>query len=506
MSSNRDLSCDAVIVGAGLGGSSFAYALSRRGLRVIVVDEGQLIPSDRRDLSPVHIAKFGERPYIGGLSKFYGAAMYRLRETDFQPTEMEAGISPGWPISYAELEPFYGEAEAMYKVHGSSENDPTEPPRSSPWPHDPIPHQGPVGELVDRLTERAHVPVSHIPRALDYDPTRGGACVLCRHCDAYFCPRDAKIDAEIGALRPAVALGLVDVLHETSCLRVLTTPDGRRAIGIRVRRDGEEFTIHARTVAIASGVMGTPVMLWRSRSEKHPRGLANGSGTLGRNFTAHTQGWLFAIKPGVQRVPFHQKTFAIHSFYNSAPDWPYPTGAIQSAGYIEPLGISRRYRPFAAVMLYNSFHAFIMTEGVPGPETGFDISDTGATLRKPPRQNVKTFAKLRKHAKRLFRAAGYPVYVTGVFEKGWHGVGTARMGEDPATSVVDPSCKAHDVDGLYIVDASVLPSPGAVNTGLTIAANALRVASHVASQLGAHVPAAQALPNGLLGLQRRAQI
>ena len=480
MHPNKNLSCDAIVVGTGLGGSSFAYGLSRHGFRVVVVDEGQPIQHHGADLSPVHVNKFADKPYIGGLSKFYGAAMYRLREIDFLSVEMEAGVSPEWPISYRELEPFYAEAERLYKVHGSSENDPTEPPRSTPWPHGPIPHQGPVRELVDRLTRRANVPVSFIPRALDYDPVRGRPCVLCQHCDAYYCPRDAKVDAEVGALRPAVGTGRVNVLHSTTCTRILTTPDGKRAVGVLVRNGDEEFKIEAKIVAVSSGVMGTPVILWRSRSDKHPRGLANASGTLGRNFAAHTQGWVFALKAAVQRTPFHQKTFAINAFYNSAPDWPYPTGAIQSAGYIEPLGISRRYRPFAAALMYNSFHAFVMTEGIPGPETGFHLSDSKAILMNPPTQNVKTFATLRRHAKRLFRAAGYPVFATGVLETGWHGVGTARMGTDPAKSVIDPSCKAHDVEGLYVVDASALISPGAVNTGLTIAANALRVAAHVA--------------------------
>lgn len=481
MPSIKDLSCDAVVVGTGLGGSSFAYALSRRGFTVVVLDEGQPIERGKSDLSPVHVHTFGDKPYIGGLSKFYGAAMYRLREIDFQPVEMEAGLSPGWAITYSDLEPYYAEAERMYKVHGSSENDPTEPPRSTPWPHPPIPHQGPVSELVDRLAQRANVPVSYIPRALDYDPVAGRPCVLCRHCDGYFCPRDAKIDAEVGALRPAIGTGLVHVLNGTACQRVLTTPDGKRAVGVRARCGDEEFTIHARTVTVSCGVMGTPLLLWRSRTDKHPRGLANASGALGRNFAAHTQGWVFAMKPVVQRTPFHQKTFAIHAFYHSAPDWPYPTGAIQSAGYIEPFGLERRYRPFAPAVLYNSFHAFVMTEGVPGPETGFHLSDEGAILLNPPRQNHKTFETLRRHAKRLFRAAGYPVLAPRLFERGWHGVGTARMGHDPATSVIDPSCKTHDVDGLYIVDGSALTTPGAVNTGLTIAANALRVADHVAA-------------------------
>jgi choline dehydrogenase-like flavoprotein len=481
---NKDLSCDAVVVGTGLGGSTFAYGLSQRGLNVIVVDEGEAIRHDRSDLSPVHVYKFGKKPAIGGLTKYYGASMYRLRERDFQSVEMEAGLSPGWPISYADLERYYAEAERLYKVHGSSENDPSEPTRSTPWPHAPIPHQGPVRELVDRLTIRARVGVSHIPRSLDYDPLQGGSCVLCRHCDAYFCPRDAKVDAEVGALRPAALTGLMKVLDRTTCHRVLTSPDGARAIGIRVSRDGQEFTIHAPIVALGGGVMGTPVLLWRSRSRRQQNGLANSSGTLGRNFTAHTQGWVFALKPGVQRTPFHQKTFAIHEFYGSAPGWQYPMGVIQAAGYIEPLGMSRRYRYFARALLYNSLHIFVMTEGVPSPETGFHLSDDGATLIKPPIQNIKTFRKLRRHAKALLKSAGYPVFAPGLFDTRWHGVGTARMGVDSRTSVVDASCQTHDVEGLYVVDASALTSPGAVNTGLTIAANALRVAAHVARRSG----------------------
>lgn len=479
MSTRSDISCDAVVIGSGLGGSTFAHALARRGLAVVVVDATEPIRHHGPDLAPVHIVHFGDRPYVGGLTKFYGASMYRLREMDFRPTEMEAGTTPGWPIGYADLEPFYGEAERLYRVHGSSVNDDTEPARSCPWPHEPIPHQGPVRELVQRVTDRAGIPVAHIPRALDYDPQRGGRCVLCQHCDAYFCPRDAKMDAEIAALRPAVDSGLVNLLSGTSCLRILTTPDGKRATGARVSRGGEEFDIHARIVAVAGGVDGTPLLLWRSRSDRHPNGLANGSRTLGRFFAAHTQGWVFPIKRAVQRTPFHQKTFAIHSFYRSAPNWPYPTGAIQAAGYIEPIGMSRRYRPFAAALLYNSFHVFVMTEGLPSAESGYDLSDEGASFRQEPVQNRQTFKILRRHAIDIFRNAGYRVLASGVYGARWHGVGTARMGSDPRTSIVDPFCQAHDVDGLYVVDASALPSPGAVNTGLTIAAVAMRAAANL---------------------------
>ncbi|HKW48600.1 MAG TPA: GMC family oxidoreductase, partial [Gemmatimonadaceae bacterium] len=389
MINTRDLSCEAAVVGTGLGGSSFAYGLSRRGFRTIVVDEGESIQVESADRAPIHYSAFGDKPYVGGLSKFFGASMYRLREIDFAPTEMEAGVSPGWPISYLDLEPFYAEAERLYKVHGSSENDPTEPPRSGPWPYAPIPHQGPVRELVERLTTRAKVPVSYIPRSIDYDPGGGGSCVLCRHCDAYFCPREAKIDSELGALRPAIKSGDVTLMPRTTCLRIITSADGRRVEGIRVKREGEEFTIHARIVAVSGGVMGTPLLLWRSRNDHHPNGLGNRSGNLGRNFGAHTMGWVFPIKLGVQRTPFHQKTFAIHAFYESAPGWPYPTGTIQSAGYIEPIGVSRRYLPFVATLLKNSFQTFIMSEGLPTSETGFHLSDNGVNLLRAPIQNVK---------------------------------------------------------------------------------------------------------------------
>ena len=477
---SRDFDCDAVVIGSGLGGSSFAYGLAKRGFRVAVVDEGKPVRFDVGDLSPVHQVLLGEGPKIGGLTKTFGASMYRLREHDFEATETEVGVSPAWPISYAELEPFYGAAESLFKVHGSGENDASEPPRSTPWPYPPIPHQGPVVDLVARISQRTGVPVGHIPRSLDYDPLRGAPCVLCRHCDAYLCRRDAKIDAEIGALRPAIATGRVRLFPETSCLRVLTTPDGRKVVGVRVRRGSDEWTIHARTVAVAAGVAGTPVLLHRSANHSHPHGLANGSRSLGRYVGAHRQGWVFPIAKGIQRREFHQKTFAINAFYEPNGDWPYPMGTIQAAGYIEPLSISRRYRLAVSALLRNSFHTFVMTESIPDRSSGFALSDTHAELAQPPRPGLKTFMALRRRAIELFRGAGHRVFAPRIFDY-WHWVGSARMGHDASRSVVDSRCMAHDVDNLYVVDASALPSAGALNTGLTIAAIALRTAALIPS-------------------------
>jgi len=475
--SNEEIksSYDAVVVGTGIGGSTFAYGLAKRGLNVAVLERGDYLRPEVKNLAPLHFHYF-DRPVIGGQTKAYGAAMYRLREEDFRPVEMENGVSPGWPITYADLEPHYGEAEKLFKVHGSSDNDPTEPPRSVPWPHAPIPHQGPVQDLVARITERSGHKVSHIPRAIDYDPQNGGKCVLCRHCDAYYCPRDAKMDAEIASLRPAVATGKVSVFTKSKVLRILTTPDGSRVTGVEVNRNGQDMTVKTGIVGMGAGLRETPVLLWRSRTTNHEKGLANGSGALGRYWAAHNIGWVFPIKLSVQKQNFHQKTFAIHSFYHSGPDSKWPMGVIQAAGNIEPIGMSRRFRYFAQFLINHSFQAFAMTEALPTIDTGFALSDDGAKTIKEPIENRKTFDKLRKHAKRIFSKAGY--FVLAPRTKGFfHSVGTARMGSDPATSVVNGYGKAHDVDGLFVVDATALPTAGAVNSGLTIAAVALRAAA-----------------------------
>jgi choline dehydrogenase-like flavoprotein len=471
-------SYDAVIVGTGIGGSTFAYGLAKRGLDVAVVERGDYFKPEVKNFEPLHYHHFENSPVIGGQTKAFGAAMYRLRVSDFTPVEMEAGLSPGWPITYDDLEPYYCEAEKLFKVHGSSINDATEPHRSAPWPHDPIPHQGPVRELVERVTEKAGHPVSHIPRAIDYDPANGGKCVLCRHCDAYYCPRDAKMDAEIAALRPAVKTGKVTVLTNTQCVRVLTTPDGSRVTGAQLRRNGEEVKVLTGIVGVACGLRETPLLLWRSRTTRHENGLANGSGALGRYWASHTQGWVFPLKLRAQKEEFHQKTFAINSFYHSGPDSKHPMGVIQASGNIEPVGMSRRIRWAANLIIKHSFQIFVMTEALPSKETGFALSDDGVTMLSKPVKNPRTFVKLRRHARNIFRAAGYRV-IAPKMEGNFHSVGTARMGADPGTSVVDGNCKAHDVDGLFVVDSTVLPTSGALNTGLTIAAVALRAASSV---------------------------
>jgi choline dehydrogenase-like flavoprotein len=246
-----------------------------------------------------------------------------------------------------------------------------------------------------------------------------------------------------------------------------------------VRTDEGESTIAAGIVAVSAGVLGSPTLLWRSRTQKHPNGLANGSGVLGRFLAAHTQGWMFLMIRDIQRVPFHQKTFAINEYYESGPGWRFPLGTIQAAGYLAdgwrqvPLGL----RSVTRSILRNSIQVFYMTEGLPARESGFVLTDEGRPSRRtvvPPRQNTKSFRYLGRLAVDAFRRSGYRVIAPRVVDRLWHAVGTARMGFEPSASIVDAECRAHEIKGLVVVDASVLPTAGAVNSTLTIVALALK--------------------------------
>jgi choline dehydrogenase-like flavoprotein len=467
---------DAIVIGSGLSGSTLTYRLSQHGLKVLIVDRGEFLRqplSSPNDVIGLHMKTFGSnRSFVGGVTKFYGAAMYRFREADFQAVQHEAGESPAWPISYRQLEPYYCEAERLFHVHGASDGDPTEPVRSESYPYPPLPHAPLVARMIDRLTDSG-TQVSPIPRAVDYGP--GGKCVLCSTCDAYYCRLDAKMDAEIAALRPAMKGGNVDVLTGTECTRILTDDSGIRATGVRVLQDGREWSIFAEKIAICAGLGPSAQLLIQSSSPTHPRGLGNSTGCVGRYYGGHITGMVFPLLSARKLPAMHSKTFAISTYYHGASDWPYPLGMIQAAGQI-PFweAVSWWQKPAARLIGERSLYCFFMNEAIPTAETGFEYDRHGQVVRvKPPLLNVRTVRKLRHVATEVFKRAGYAV--VGVDRRAlWHTVGTVRFGLDPESSVLDANCKVHDLDNLYVVDASVLPSAGAVNTGLTIAALALR--------------------------------
>jgi choline dehydrogenase-like flavoprotein len=477
---------DAVIIGSGLGGATLALRLAERGLQVLVVERGAAA-TPQAGTPPGDDSVFVDRlaggtsaiSVVGGASKFYGAALYRLRESDFREVAHEAGTSPAWPISYADLAPYYDQAEALYRVHGAPDGDPSEPPRAGPFPYPPIPHDPLIARMVQRL-EQGGARVAPVPKGLDYGP--GGRCVLCAGCDAYSCTLDAKMDADTAALRPALATGNVHLATRTSCLRVLTDSDGGRATGVELLRDGESVRVEAEVVAVCAGLNETPALLRASRTARHPEGLGNARGALGRYLAGHSVGTVFPLM-GVRRVPsVHSKTFAINTFYEGAADWPYPLGVIQIAGQMPYWERTlRAVRPLAKIVGTHGFLCFYMVEAVPTREAGLRFEgDRVAGTIEPP-HSMGSFRKLRALTIEAFHRAGYRTVARVRHPLFWHPVGTARFGADPATSVLDPNCQVHDIAGLYVVDACTMPTAGAVNTALTIIALALRAGDHIAA-------------------------
>ncbi len=479
---------DAIVIGSGAGGSTLAYQLALFGHRVLLIERGDFLRPRRKSAAEpiaLYVNSFSDARhttpcFVGGETKFYGAALYRMREADFRETEHEAGISPAWPISYSDLQTYYERAEIMYHVHGSANDDPSGPPRANDFPNPAIPHSAFFAKIAKKISESG-IGVSTIPLGLDYG--QGGRCVLCQNCDAHYCQIDAKMDAEIAALRPALATGRVELMTNTECLQVLTSQDGRHVTGAVLRRDEREFEVPASVVAVCAGTTGSPLLLRRSRTDAHPEGLGNASGLLGRYMAGHSAGILILFMGLRPLPPQFTKTFAINDYYSGAPDWSYPLGVIQSTGQI-PFWreLPKLVQPMAAWLGRRALTCFHMTEALPTRDSGFTFKGDEIATRTPPVQNLKSFNKLHDLAASLFRRAGCMV-LSRRHPRIWHEIGTARMGNDPGSSIVDRNCQIHGIEGLFVVDGSVLPSAGAVNPTLTIIAIAIRTADYISGHL-----------------------
>jgi choline dehydrogenase-like flavoprotein len=476
---------DAVVVGSGLGGGTAAYELTRLGARTLLVEKGEFL--DRAPDSSGRVGLYIEdirKPhstqlaYIGGATKFYGAAMYRLRESDFGSVEHEAGVSRAWPIAYDELEPFYDQAESLYRVHGSVGDDPTEPPHHRPYERGDVGHVPQIRQLVDDL-RGAGFPVSPIPKAVDYGPQ--GRCVLCPTCDGYYCMRDAKMDSEIAAIRPGMQTGLLTAATGTECLKILTDSTESATTGVLVRRAGVDHRVSAKTVVVAAGVRYTAGLLRRSRTVRHPSGLGNAGGALGRYMSSQVMGPIFPLLGRSAAKPAHIKTFALTNFYHGSKTWPYPMGTLQATGQM-PFWRGQAWHrwPVARVLGQISFMCIYVTEGLGTSDTGLRFEGDEIVGEVPPIYNIRSFRQLRSECVEAFRAAGYRAFAPKIKPIPKSESGGACIGDDPRASVADPSGQVHGVSGLYVADASVLPSVGAVNTGLTIAALSLRTAAAIA--------------------------
>jgi choline dehydrogenase-like flavoprotein len=513
---------DVIIVGTGAGGGTLARRLAPSGKRILLLERGDWLPREPQNWLADEVFVQNRyvsedtwyddqgRPFqpqvhyfVGGATKLYGAALYRLRAEDFGELRHHDGISPAWPISYDELEPYYTRAEQLYHVHGARGEDPTEPPASAPYPHPAVSHEPRIQQLADDLAAAGHHPF-HAPCGIMLDESNPpfSACVRCMNCDGFPCAVHGKSDADVLGVRPAILNENVTLLTNARAIRLDTNDAGTAIAEVVVERDGQTERYSADLVVLACGAANTAKLLLSSASDRHPNGLANGSDQVGRNYMFHASAAVLALSREENPTIF-QKTLGLNDFYFAGDEFDYPLGNIQMVGKSQA-PMFRGEKPGETKLAPEwsleriARHAvdfWLSTEDLPRPENRVTLDRDGrVTLRYVATNDVpkkQLYEKLRSmlvqigmHEHHLLGRHTYmknDIPVAGCA----HQAGTCRFGADPETSVLDVDCKAHELDNLYVVDTSVFPSIGAVNPALTAMANSLRVGDHLLGRLGA---------------------
>ena len=517
---------DIIVIGSGPGGASLAHRLAATGKRILMLERGDYLPRSRQnwDSKAVFVdgvyqasetwyggdgSTFhpGLHYYVGGNSKVYGAALLRLRERDFGALQHVDGVSPAWPLGYDVFEPYYTRAEALYHVHGLRGEDPNEPWSSAPYAYPPVKHEPRIQQLNDILMREGLHPF-HLPLGIRLDQNPDGSattyspCIRCDTFDGFPCAINAKADAQVICVDPTrAAYPNFTLLTGAFVSRLETDAAGRTVNRVHVIR-GNQFEQYSADLVVAScGALSSALLLLRSWSDAHPKGLANGSDQVGRNYMRHNMSIVMALLKEPNKTIF-QKTLAISDFYFGSDDWAFPLGLIQMCATSHGEQIRGEAvpgflnwlpeMPFEK-MAEHSIDFWLQSEDLPRPENRIRY-DGDRVVLEVQRTNTEAAKRLRRKLqdltaplgawpglldRRLYLGKNIPIGGTA------HQAGTCRFGTDPATSVLDLDCKAHEVDNLYVVDASFFPSIGAVNPTLTIIANALRVADRIKERLGA---------------------
>jgi len=493
---------DVIIIGSGAGGGTLAQALSGTGARTLILERGDFVPREEDNWNPEAVWKHLRyrisehwldengrefRPYthycVGGNTKFWGSVLYRLRREDFEEVEHADGVSPAWPITYDALEPYYERAERLYHVRGQHGVDPTEVARG-PFPYDAVPHAAAMEGIVCDLRKLGLHP-SPLPLGL-LRPGEADGCVLCNTCNSFPCKVGAKSDAEVCCVRHALLQPNVTLWTRAYARRLITNCCGRKVEAVDVERDGETLRVEAPLVVVSCGAVNSAALLLRSANDKHPDGLANSSGLVGRRYMAHLATMMQGFHPFKRNETVFQKTVAINDYYlRGTDDMPYPLGQIQSQGRTHGV-MAQTVVPWIPLWAYEAWVArgvdwLAISEDLPRDENRVTIAADGRVRLHYRPNNVASHQRLVTEMKRILRRLGFWVVVAHSHKEKntTHQCGTLCFGADPRTSVLDPFCRAHDIDNLFVVDASFFPSSAAVNPGLTIAAQALRVADHI---------------------------
>jgi len=494
---------DVIIIGTGAGGGTLARHLAPSGKRILLLERGDWLPREPGNWSTVDVfvdgryisedswynpkAKSFFQPqvhyFVGGATKLYGAALYRLREQDFGELHHHDGVSPAWPISYTDMEPYYTKAEEYYQVHGARGEDPTDPPASAPYPYPAVSHEPRIQQLSDDLATAGYHPF-HAPCGilLDEGNLPYSICVRCSDCDGFPCPLHAKADAEVCGVRPAVEHANVTLLRNARVTRLETNPAGTAITQVVVEQDGGIERYAGDIVVVSAGAANSAKLLLESATDQHPNGLANGSDQVGRNFMYHDSQAVLALSKDPNPTVFQMGNIQM-------------IGKSQAAMFRGEKPLETKFAPSWALrdVAEHAVDFWLSTEDLPQPDNRVTLGQDGAVHLSYTPSNP-TAAKrlygqlhsmlgaLRMHPGHLAHRFAYmktDIPIAGCA----HQAGTVRFGADPATSALNPDCRAHEVDNLYVVDTSFFPSIGAVNPALTAMANAIRVGDHLLERM-----------------------
>lgn len=511
---------DVVIIGTGAGGGTLAHTLAPTGKRILLLERGGFLPREIENWDPYEVFVSGRynspdewedgdgttlspqvHYYVGGATKMYGAALYRLRPQDFGELTHVDGVSPAWPLDYSDFEPWYTRAEQLYQVHGNGGEDPTEGPRSGDYPWPALSHEPRIQKLHDDLAAAGYHPF-HAPCGvlLDEADRDRSTCIRCAFCDGHPCLVHAKSDAEVVAVRPILGLPNVTLLTGAEVVRLGTDPSGRSVTEVVVNRDGATETYSGDIVVVSAGAANSAKLLLASASDRHPNGLANGSDQVGRNYMFHNSRAVVALAKEPNDTKY-QKTLGINDFYLSGPGYEFPLGNIQMIGKSNAAGM-RGEEPMLTKLAPTwtlddvAAHAvdfWLTTEDLPLAENRVTLTADGRVRLAYRSTNDRSADRLYGELRTILNHVGmaqhhvlsrnfYASMAIGLAGVA-HQAGTTRFGSDPAASVLDSDCKAHELDNLYVVDTSFFPSIGAVNPSLTAIANAIRVGEHITARL-----------------------
>jgi choline dehydrogenase-like flavoprotein len=501
---------DVIIIGAGAGGGTIAYSLAPTGKRILIIERGGYLPKEDDNWNPEAI--FQGRKYqveekwldqddnsfrpqafynVGGNTKVYGAALQRMRAADFGEVKHQEGVSPAWEFSYQDFEPYYTRAESIFKIHGNKGEDITEPPMSAEYPFPALSHEPRMQEVSDDL-ERLGLHPHHLTLAIDRneeDPEHS-PCIRCATCDPYPCKIDAKMDAQTACVDPALKYDNVELKINTKVSRLITDHSGKKVTAVEVEIDGNTEQYTADLFVLSAGSINSAALLLKSKSEQHPKGLANSSGMVGRNLMLHNHSSIVAIADKPNPVKF-QKTLGFNDFYFGSPDHDYPLGQVQMTGkskwnrlaLFAPESIPQ---PTLEYMADHAVDWWLTSEDIPDPNNRVIVTDQGKIKVDFKRNNLKAHQDFVDMWQSYLRQANFFLFMvtTVPLSAVWHQVGTCKFGSNAKTTVLDLNCRTHDLDNLYVVDGSFFPSMGAVNPTLTIVANALRVSDRIKDSLG----------------------